>query len=224
MGKHSAVARLFPYIHTIESELARSDALLAVADSFLCDSGALVHDYTAWLRGVPVRTARSGVLPAAASAPPRLTDELFLLITVLANMEAHPEFFTKLRGVLPVEAFTEGYAKELYIAMEEWFRGGGGDGIPGVVSRVEPGQLRSFVMEKCSGPEFSDEAERLFEDSLRTLRKQRLEARRKDIVQRLRLLGREADGGRAAKEGQFGRETEALLEDKMYIDRELRSL
>ena len=251
MGKHTAVARLFPYLHAIESELARSDALLAVADAFFCDSKAVSHDYMAWrgtrggaefgenaakntnfAAGNKAPAMRDASIYRAGDVPPRLTDELFLLITVLVNMEAHPDFFAALRNALPVDEITEGYAKELYIAMEEWFRAGGvsgagdtGDaGIAGLFPYIEPAGLRSFVMEKCSGPEFSDGAERLFEDSLRTVRKQRLETRRRDIVQRLRQLGREGSGGRAAQAGDSGKETEELLEDKMYIDRELRSL
>jgi hypothetical protein len=66
-------------------------------------------------------------------------------------------------------------------------------------------------MRKCGGEEFAFDAERLFTESLHSVRKERLQARRKLIVQKLRLLGTNA-----------GRECEALLEDKMYIDRELQ--
>ncbi|MDR1469776.1 MAG: DNA primase [Spirochaetaceae bacterium] len=209
-GKQKAIESLFPYIKIIESELARSDALLAVADAFLCDSAALSRDYRVWLSGAPgvfLPKGKNGVV-----APVRLTEELFLLMTVVANRESHPEFLAKLRGALSIEEINDANAKELYIAVEEWLRSGEESaGIGGIFPYIRPQPLRAFAMQKCGGEEFAFDAERLFAESLHNVRKQRLEARRKHIVQKLRLLGNKA-----------GRETEELLEDKMYIDRELQ--
>ena len=208
-GKQKAIVSLFPYIKTIESELARSDALLAAADTFLCDSMALSRDYRAWLSGAPAAFSSKG--KSGVAAPVRLTEELFLLMTVVANWESHPEFLAKLRGALSIEEINDVNAKELYIAIEEWLRGGEAEGIAGIFAyiRIEP--LRAFAMQKCGGEEFAFDAERLFAESLHNLRKQRLETRRKQIVQKLRMLGNNA-----------GKEKEELLEDKMYIDRELQ--
>jgi hypothetical protein len=130
---------------------------------------------------------------------------------VVANSESHPEFLARLRSALPVEEISDANAKEIYIALEEWLRNGNAEGTSGIFSYIRPDALRSFVMEKCGGEEFALDAERLFGESLRGLRKQRLEARRKLIVQKLRLLG-----------GNAGKAVDELLEDKMYIDRELR--
>ncbi|MDR0638425.1 MAG: DNA primase [Spirochaetaceae bacterium] len=206
-GKQKAIVSLFPYIKIIESELARSDALLAAADAFLCDSMALSRDYRAWLSGAPAAFSPKG----KNVTPVRLTEELFLLMTVVANRESHPEFLAKLRGALSIEEINDVNAKELYIAIEEWLRGGEAEGIAGIFSYIRLEPLRSFAMQKCGGEEFAFDAERLFTESLHNLRKERLEARRKQIVQKLRLLGNNAV-----------KETEELLEDKMYIDRELQ--
>jgi DNA primase len=212
-GKQKAIESLFPYIDITESELARSDALLAIADAFFCDSAALSHDYKAWLSGASGGSYRKGE-NRASSAPIRLTDELFLLMTVVANMESHPEFLAKLRSAFSIEEMNDVNAREIYIAIEEWSRGEESGGIAEIFPYIRLESLRSFVMRKCGGDEFVIGAERLFAEGLRSLRNQRLEARRKLIVQKLRLLGHNAGG--------TGRESEELLEDKMYIDRELR--
>jgi hypothetical protein len=201
---------LFPYIKIIESELARSDALLAAADAFLSDSAALFHDFRAWLSGAS-RVLLPKEKSEVVSASIRLTEELFLLMTVVANRESHPEFLAKLRGALSIEEINDANAKELYIAIEEWLRSGESEGIAGIFSYIRLEPLRSFAMQKCGGEEFAFDAERLFTESLHNLWKQRLEVRRKQIVQKLRLLGNNAE-----------REAEGLLEDKMYIDRELQ--
>jgi DNA primase len=207
-GKRKAIAFLFPYIEILESELARSDALLAIADAFFCDPEALSHDYKEWLSGVSntFSPKEKGGFESI-----RLTEELFLLTTVVANIESHPEFLAKLRSTLSIEEINDANAKELYIAVEEWRRGEDSGGVAGIFPYIRLSPLRSFVMQKCGGEEFAVDAERLFTESLRGLQKQRLEARRKMIVQKLRLLGNKA-----------GKECEELLEDKMYIDRELQ--
>jgi DNA primase len=208
-GKQKAIASLFPYIKTIESELSRSDALLAIADAFFCDNAALSHDYRVWLTGAS-STFSQNLKRRDVNVPIRLTEELFVLTTVVANRESHPEFLAKLRSALSIDEISDANARELYIAIEEWLRGEEADGIAGVFSYIQFEPLRSFVMQKCGGEEFVIDAERLFTESLHSLRKQQLEARRKMIVQKLRLLGNNA--GKAGDE---------LLEDKMYIDREL---
>jgi DNA primase len=207
-GKRKAIESLFPYIEIIESELARSDALLAVADAFFCDYAALSQDYKARLTGVSNTFSQK---KKEVFAPIRLTEELFVLTTVVANMESHPEFLAKLRSALSIEEINDANARELYIALEEWLRGEEAGRIAGIFPYIRFEPLRSFVMQKCGGEEFAIDAERLFTESLRGLRKQQLEARRKMIVQKLRLLDNNA-----------GREREELLEDKMYIDRELQ--
>jgi DNA primase len=209
-GKQKAIEFLFPYIKIIESELARSDALLAVADAFLCDSMVLSRDYQAWLPGAPL-AAFSPKRNNGMAMPVRLTEELFLLMTIVANRESHPEFLAKLRGVLSIEEINDANAKELYIAIEEWLRNGEHEGTSGIFSYIRLEPLRSFAMQKCGGEEFAFDAERLFTESLHSLWKQRLEARRKQIVQKLRL-----------RENNAGWKTEELLEEKMYIDRELQ--
>jgi DNA primase len=209
--KRKAIESLFPYVKTIESELTRSDTLLSIADAFFCDDTALANDYKGWLAGAS-RSFSHEEKKNTESAPIRLADELFLLTTVAANMESHPEFLSELRSVLSVEEIRDANAKELYIAIEEWQRDGQEGGFAGIFSHIRPEPLRSFVMEKCGGNEFSFDAVRLFEESLHSLRRQRLEARRRLIVQRLRLLG-----------GHAGKEGEDLLEDKIYIDRELQT-
>jgi DNA primase len=207
-GKQKAIESLFPYVKTIESELTRSDAFLAIADAFFCDNAALAHDYKIWLTGVSKTFSEER---KNGTAPIRLTEELFVLTTVVANMESHPEFLAKLRSTLSIDEINDANAKELYIAIEEWLRGEEADEVAGIFSCIRFEPLRLFVMRKCGGEEFVIDAERLFTESLRGLRKQQLEARRKMIVQKLRLLGNNA-----------GKECEELLEDKMYIDRELQ--
>jgi DNA primase len=144
-----------------------------------------------------------------------LNDELFLLTAVVVNHDLYP----KLRSALTIEDFDDLAARELFIALEEWFR----NDMPGMddlLSRIGNGALRDFVVRQGVSEAFSINPGRLVNDGIRTVKQKRLERRLAGIITELRITKNEL-----AREGlQRGSRLEDLLAEKVHLDAELRLL
>jgi DNA primase len=142
-----------------------------------------------------------------------MNDELFLLIAVLVNHGLVP----KLRSTLSLEELDDPGAKELFIALEEWFRNdatGEGEavGLPHeLLSRIQDEGLRNFVIQQSASEAFSVNPEQLFRDSIKRVRMKRLERRQKELIVALRMQNG----------GESGRRLDDLLAEKVHIDAEL---
>jgi DNA primase len=142
-----------------------------------------------------------------------MNDELFLLVVVLVN----PGLVPKLRSNLSIEELTDPGAKELFIALEEWVRydtPGGEEKVLSrdLLSRIQDEALRNFVIEQGTSGAFSADPDALFEDSMRRLKRKRLERRQTEIIIELRSQGR----------GTAGLLPDELLAEKVLIDAELQ--
>jgi hypothetical protein len=140
----------------------------------------------------------------------QMNDELYLLTAVLAN----PWLYPKLRLSLSIEEMEDPEAKELFIALEEWFRSRNTGVIPAdLLSRINNKCLRDFV-EKGVKRTFSLNPESLVQDFIKRIKVKHLERRRGEIITELRKQ----------KTGHEGFDTlshEDLLAGKMHIDAEL---
>ncbi|GHV75967.1 DNA primase [Spirochaetia bacterium] len=204
LGKSRAVAFLFPYLSTMDSEVSRDDRIGVIADTIGVERQAVVSDFRRFALRPPDSRPETG-----DSGPRRsisLNDELFLLTAVLVN----PLLYPKLRSSLTIDDFDDPAARELFIALEEWFR----NDMPGMddlLSRIEDGGLRNFVILKGASEAFSVRPEQLVSDGIRKIRQKRLEHRLTRIVSELRIAKKEQNHG-------------DLLAEKMHLDAELRLL
>jgi DNA primase len=208
-GKAGAVAFLFPYMETLDSEVSREACIRDIAGAFGADPQAVRDDYHRYRGRNPGKESRGDVSGAAGTGPVRMNDELFLLTAAAANAGLYP----KLRSALSIEELEDPNAKELFIALEEWFRNGG-LGIDDLLSRISGDPLRQFVVQRGATEAFAVHPEQLISDGIRRIKQKRLERRRAEIVSELRIAG---NGGR-----EEGAGLENLLAEKMFIDTELR--
>jgi DNA primase len=218
-GKAKAVGYLFPYLKTLDSEVSRDTCVGIIADSLGVERQAVLADfrqaesgqggsYTSGTRNKPQTNG-------ADERPISLNDELFLLTAVLVNNA----LYTKLRSTLSIEDFEDPHARELWIALEEWFR----NDMPGMddlVSRIDSKALRTFVYQQNAGAAFSHNPEQLVADGIRKVKRKRLERRLAKIVTELRIAKNEKSQDSALR----GRHLEDLLVEKVHLDAELRRL
>jgi DNA primase len=226
-GKARAVAFLFPYAAALDSEVSREACLADTADIFGVERQAVFADYR---RGR--QNEGSAFSPGAAAGevrekPLRMNDELYLLTAVLVNRW----LYSRLRSSLSIEELEDPGAKELFIALEEWFRNRNTDEEdksqaipPDLLSRINGDALRNFVIEQGVKGAFSSNPEFLVQDSIRQIKVKRLERRQGEIVMELRKRKTGHEGFNAPPQAFPAASPEDLLTEKVHIDAELHRL
>jgi DNA primase len=213
-GKAKAVAFMFPYVEAMDSEVSKNTCIDDIADAFGVERQAVRADFEQYGR---TDGPRRGIVPNDAppprAKPVRMNDELFLLTAVLANPDWYPKLRASLSSELPIEEIDDPRAKELFIALEEWFRNDA-PGMDDLLARIQDEALRNFVIEQAASQAFSRNPELLFRESMKRIRQKRLERRQAEIINEIGMQ----------KRGDAGRGLEDLLAEKVYIDAELRRL
>jgi DNA primase len=215
-GKAQGVAFLFPYLETLDSEVSRDACIGDIADAFGVERQAVIHDFGQYRPAASRGQDQKREIypkPPPRVQPVHMNDELFLLTAVLVNHG----LYTKLRSNLSIEELDDPGAKEIFIALEEWFRDdcpGGGEAAlpPDLLSRIRDEAIRGFVLEQGASRAFSADPELLFQDSLKRVKQKRLERRQAEIIRELRTL----------KQEEPRRRLEDLLTEKVHVDAELR--
>jgi DNA primase len=213
-GKSRAAAFLFPYLRLVDSEVSRDSCLGIIADELGADRQAVAADFSRFTREGASGSRAAGPVAPAARRTVSLNDELFLLIAVLVNHD----FYPRLRSALVIEDFDDPSARELFIALEEWYR----NDMPGMEdlkARISDDALRNFVIQQGVSEAFSMNPDKLVGDGIRKIRQKRLERRLARIVAELRITKYEQD-----REGRRGASLEDLLSEKVHLDAELRLL
>lgn len=210
-GLAQAVAFFFPYLETLDSEVSRDGCMSSIADNFGVDRTAIVRDFAQYSRNKAAYIPRSSEKDDRRKSPIHMNDELFLLLTIIANRN----LYLRLRTSLSIEEVEDPRAKELFIALEECYRNDIED-VDGLLSQIQDEDLRKFVLEKAASKAFSEKPEQLVSDGIKRIRAKRLERRRAEIILKLR----------SARTGglQSQQQLEELLSEKVHIDAELLRL
>jgi DNA primase len=206
-----AVAFLFPYMESLESEVSRDACISAVAGAFGIDRAVILNDYNRRFAGKKVSRPED---EKEERGLPRTNDELSLLTLVMVNSSLYPVF----RREVDRDEIEDAAAKELFIAMEECYIRDE-NGPDALLSRISSPSLRSYVAGKGISKEFSGNPEQLMRDGIKKLSQKKLGRRLSEIAAELYSLEHDP----AAREGRESR-LEDLLVEKMYVDAELRRL
>jgi DNA primase len=208
-GKARAVAFLFPYLETLESDVSRADCFGLISDTYGVDRDAVLNDYHR--RHTGEKNSREEV--PQNEKPVRMNDELFLLTLVSVNFHLYPQF----RGVLAIGEVEDPAAKELFVALEECFIHDE-NGITHLLSRISSDVLRRFIVEKGASKEFSGDPEQLLADGIKVLKKRRLQRRLTGIISELRSM----ENQNSSRDGES--RLAELLSEKMDLDAQIREL
>ncbi len=207
-GLAHAVAFLFPYMETLDSEVSRDACVGAIADAFGVDRAAVLNDFSR--RSEPKRDNRlANAAPARADI--RMNDELFLLLAVVVNRN----FYPKLRASVSPEDVDDPRAKELFVTLEECFRNESTD-MDAFLERLTDEGLRAFVVAQSASDKFSGNPERMVADGITRIKQKSLQRRRSEIIIRIRVAQR--------GQGAASKELAELVSEKMHIDAELDRL
>jgi DNA primase len=210
-GKARAIAFLFPYLESLESDVSRDACFGTVADAFGVDRAAILNDYNRRHTGRTTPQQQEG--GEEQRRPPRANDELNLLTLVMVNFQLYPAF----RAAIGIDEIEDAAAKELFIAMEECYireeRGAGS-----LLSRISSEPLRNYVAGKGVSREFEGNPEQLMRDGIKKISQKKLRRRLSELAAELHSL--EHNPAVLGREGRL----DELLIQKMDIDTELRRL
>ncbi|MDR2608416.1 MAG: DNA primase [Treponema sp.] len=213
-GKAKAVNFMFPYVEAMDSEVSKNTCIEDIADAFGVERQAVQADFRQYGRtDGQKRVTVPKDAPPPQVKPVRMSDELFLLTAVLVNPDWYPKLRASLSSVLPIEEIDDPRAKELFIALEEWFRNDA-PGMDDLLARIQDEALHNFVLEQAASQAFSRNPELLFGESMKRIQQKRLERRQTEIIREIETQ----------KRGDTSRGLEDLLAEKVYIDAELRRL
>ncbi|MDR1325054.1 MAG: DNA primase [Treponema sp.] len=203
-GKTKAVSALFPYLETLDSEVARDAAVSRIAEAFNSDRDAIRADFgrkpaPQQARPVPQKTR-----------PITMDDELYLLITVALNQQLFPEF----RAQVSLNDLESSAAKDLFIALEECLMSDE-FGMDDLLPRIESDNVRKFFVAQAVLTQFFAKPEQLIADGVRKIKRRCLKKQREKLIVELHIAKNQA-------------ETPHLYEDilarKKYIDNELQHI
>lgn len=217
-GKMAATRFMFPFLASVDGEVARSSLMDTVSDSFGADRTAMVRDFNtgAWKQHSRKdltssdSNGRSSVANMAAKPIPSVSDELFFIMCLVVNRP----LYRKVRAVYAPDDLVNSYARELFVALEESFRADRED-LDFLLEKIESEELRSFVLAQHSMDVYARNPERTVEESIAFIKRKKLEARSEELVRRLRMLS--GSGGEDEDIGD-------LMLEKKHVDEELALL
>jgi DNA primase len=217
-GKSKAVAFLFPYLETLDSDIIRDTAMGQLADALRVDREAVRGDYNR--RNMSGRTTfamRNSQDQPHKTIGVRMNDELFLLAVVAV----HDRLYSQFRARLSIKEIEDPAAKDLFIALEDCFVHDE-TGLDALLPRIGSENVRKFIVERGASNEFSSNPEQLISDGIKRIKQKRIERRLAKIVTELRLM----EGNTDKDENNYRNAAiyEELLLEKVHIDAELRKL
>ncbi len=210
-GKEFAMKEVFPYIEAVRSEVKRDAYLRQFADTLGVELQSLVQDYQR--RGAP-RVRRASQDAPGEPAEVIITTDLFLMVAVVANRDQ----FTFVRRMLDIDDLRDKNAVTLFLALEESYRREE-RALELLIERIDSPDLRRVVVEKLSSDEFALNQERAVYDAVLNIKERSYRQQQREIESRLRRLGAETVAG---DDTQY--QIDELLEQKMYLDKELNKL
>ncbi|MDR2537947.1 MAG: DNA primase [Treponema sp.] len=203
-GKTKAVSALFPYLETLDSEVARDATLSRIAEAFNSDRDAIRVDFD---RKPAPRQAR----PVLQKARPITMDaELYLLIAVALNQRLFPEF----RAQVSLNDLESSAAKDLFIALEECLMSDE-FGIDDFLPRIESDEVRNFFVAQAVLTQFFAKPEQLIADGVREIKRRCLKKQREKLIVELHI---------AKNQVETPNLYEDILAKKKYIDDELQRI
>ena len=211
-GKTKAALAFFPYIDALKSDIQRESWLARLCQVLNLNIEAVKKDFS---NRVAAESRVQGHGEEVRDAKPpqiRLNAELRSVLAVVANLDT----YGLMRSSLSPEDFEDPVARELFIILEECYRE---ESVlhGSVLAKCSNEQLKSLVARVITSGEYSDNHEKVIEDSIRHIKRNSLERKRSRLLNKIRQLSTSA----TTYEEQ--RLLEELISEKMNIDFELDS-
>ena len=139
-----------------------------------------------------------------------MTAEVRAVLAVIADVNQ----FELMRNELTADDFENILAKELFLVLEECYRGGDMS-FPSILNHCQDAAVRQMITEAVASGEYQQNTAQTVHDSIVMIKRSSLSRQRDAILGRIRML----NPGTAEDRQQL----QALVEQKMIIDHQLKN-
>lgn len=209
-GKYRIFEEVRPFLEAVNSEIVRHSYLRDLANYLQLDEQTVVNDYlkkeSPKAKGDKKSEGRSTKVKEH-----RRSIDLYVMLNLMNNRE----LFASARSKLKIEDLDDQYGVELYTILEDSCRSGTNPTDEAILNKISDSTLRSIVALSFNSGEFSENSEKVLEESIRSISLRKLEKSRRNIENLLRL---------AEREQSVAVELAHLLLEKTALDEQIKQL
>ena len=209
-GKYRIFEEVRPFLEAVNSEIVRHSYLRDLANYLQLDEQTVVNDYlkkeSPKAKGDKKSEGRSTKVKEH-----RRSIDLYVMLNLMNNRE----LFASARSKLKIEDLDDQYGVELYTILEDSCRSGTNPTDEAILNKIADPTLRSIVALSFNSGEFSENSEKVLEESIRSISLRKLEKSRRNIENLLRL---------AEREQSVAVELAHLLLEKTALDEQIKQL
>jgi DNA primase len=177
-GKEKAFSFLFPFFKAVQSDVKRDGCFQIFAEAAQIDPASVRRDYERAVRGSMSRKP-----PMVFEPKKPISDDLYLMIAVAANLE----YFSEVRNTLSPEELSDPRAKQIYISLEDCYRNEL-HSMEDLWSKLDDQSIKSLILQKVSSEEFSVNARDIIEDGVSRIKQRGIISKRASLIRNLSQL------------------------------------
>jgi DNA primase len=180
-GKTKASLAFFPYVDSLQSDIQRESCLEQLSQAFNLKPEAVKSDFVNRDQARERLNIRQQKETENAGNEIQLNSELRTVLAVIADLDQ----YKVMRSELTVDDFEDPLAKKLFIILEECFREQSVS-VSSILNRCGDEQVEKMITRVISSGEFSQNSSRIIQDSIRLIRRNGLEKKRDQLMNRIR--------------------------------------
>jgi DNA primase len=223
-GKTKAALAFFSYVDVLSTDMQKQSCLDILCQTLNLSQEAVRHDYLnrdaarersagqVWRANGSLRKSTEDGQSASQQFPQgkiKLNAELRTVLSIIANFE----FFPELRAALSAEDFEDSLARDMFISMEECYRQEAVS-VSTILSQFEGNNVKQLITDAITTGEYSSYTLDAVRDSIKCIKRNSLERRRKAILNKIRQI--------SVVTPEDQKRLDELVSEKMSIDTELK--
>jgi DNA primase len=208
-GKTKASLAFFPYVDSLQSDIQRESCLEQLCQAFNLKPEAVKRDFDNRDQARERLKIRQITPTDKQSAEIKLNAELRAVLAVIADLDQ----YKVMRAELTVDDFQDPVAKKLFIILEDCFREQTVS-VSSILNHCEDEEMQRMITRVISSGEFSQNGSRVVQDSIQLIKRNSLERKRDELMNRIRLFNPVTPSDL--------QQLNELLEEKMNLDSRLK--
>ncbi len=208
-GKTKASLAFFPYIDSLQSDIQRESCLEQLCQAFNLKPEAVKRDFDNRDQARERLKIRQITPTDKQGAEIKLNAELRAVLAVIADLDQ----YKVMRAELTVDDFQDSVAKKLFIILEDCFREQTVS-VSSILNHCGDEEMERMITRVISSGEFSQNSSRVVHDSIQLIKRNTLERRRDELMNRIRLFNPVTPSDQ--------QQLNELLAEKMDLDSRLK--